>query len=157
MLRYTPTCVGKSFSRLTQMKVLWVYSHVCGKKRHTKNFVRYNSGILPRVWEKVSKKVPKQYRNGYTPTCVGKSAFTHLIHLRGWVYSHVCGKKYTTKLLYDSFKGILPLAWEKDLVFMGKTSILSSFCHEIFYKNHAHYCIILICINSPSIHLSYIV
>ena len=112
---------------------------MCGKKKYPFLFRISGEGSLPLAWEKDNVCTKNLLFLGITPTRVGKS---QLFNIKIWQirdYSHSRGKKHS--IFPPSFVliGILPLVWEKDLVFMGKTSISSSFCHEIFYNKFYKY------------------
>ena len=101
------------------------------------NYANFFIGLLPLAWEKVFLLFPLTIGFRYTPTRVGKRLRSVCRIECQQVYSHSRGKKHISSPDFWKYRGILPLAWEKDLVFMGKTSISSSFCHEIFYnKSH---------------------
>ena len=126
---------------------LWddeVHSHVCGKKVTASAIASFASGTLPRVWEKVQiiARISQSFR--YTPTCVGKRIFLPYFRIYQQVYSHSRGKKSSSHSCGGGSGGILPLAWEKDLVFMGKISVLRPFCYDFFTTNHTNFCTIQI-------------
>ena len=59
---------------------------------------------------------------GTTPTRVGKGTSKKIRHFAAQDYSHSRGKRLESGRYEYKYRGLLPLAWEKDLVFTGKTS-----------------------------------
>ena len=110
------------------------HSHSRGKKALFESEPPKSLGTLPRVWENRYPDRGRSLRRRYTPTCVGKSLTEIHSDIHHQVYSHLRGKKGIIVSVESLTWGLLPLVWEKDLVFMGKTSVSSSFCHEIFYN-----------------------
>ena len=113
LIRYTPTCVGKSVSRSRSSRSTRVHSHSRGKKYKQKFRRLIFIGTLPLAWEKVliTLNQPVLYR--YTPTRVGKRLcrFSPSTSLKD--YSHSRGKKSRGRGRLIPYSGILPLAWEK--------------------------------------------
>lgn len=50
-------------------------------------------------------------------------------------YSHSRGKKSLRKTLCCEWEGTLPLAWEKESVFMRLSEVFAAICTKNFYKN----------------------
>ena len=73
LIRYTPTCVGKSVSRSRSSRSTRVHSHSRGKKYKQKFRRLIFIGTLPLAWEKDHPAYTQLHRNRYTPTRVGKS------------------------------------------------------------------------------------
>ena len=151
--RITPTRVGKSHSPQNWKCYSKDHSHLRGKKLFLKILSMPDTGTLPLTWEKAF--VRKQYSTSArdTPIHVGKresvpvflymhGGYSHSrgkshiqsLHILDYQeHSHLRGKKNIEFTAVETRLGSLPRVWEN----MGKTSILSSFCHEIFYnKSH---------------------
>ena len=71
--RYTPTCVGKTLTRVVPADRTTVHPHVCGENGLI--FVRFveKEGTPPRVWGKLHLRSQGVHGVRYTPTCVGKT------------------------------------------------------------------------------------
>jgi hypothetical protein len=94
LLRYTPTCVGKTFiGHLLPNPAIAVHPHVCGEN------------------ESVDQLARKQ--NRYTPTCVGKTSYdcVHVFLLP--VHPHVCGENTSRSPRPIYGHGTPPRVWGK--------------------------------------------
>ena len=73
IIRYTPTCVGKTISCPDSTSLKKVHPHVCGENNSLCQKSCMDSGTPPRVWGKQSAPQPFLLPTRYTPTCVGKT------------------------------------------------------------------------------------
>ena len=91
VLRFTPTCVGKTTVSPFSDPV----------------FV----GSPPRVWGRLYSSVCLAIQIRFTPTCVGKTWFDHSIIPWAKVHPHVCGEDIVTSLVICSSAGSPPRVW----------------------------------------------
>ena len=71
--RFTPTCVGKSFSAAPGGQCPSVHPHVCGEITRSPAIVTSRVGSPPRVWGNLAGHAALGGFQRFTPTCVGKS------------------------------------------------------------------------------------
>ena len=106
------------------------------KKYYTKIFYLICSADSHSRGKKGIQGCENTYVPGTTPTCVGKVKF-FILHIYFARILPFAWEKASSHACLHPAVGSLPLAWEKDLVFMDKISVSSSFCHWIFYnKSH---------------------
>ena len=78
ILRFTPTCVGKT-SRGGNGKVIHeVHPHVCGENNTRAGAIQYKGGSPPRVWGKREYARPSMVTQGSPPRVWGKRAWPGL-------------------------------------------------------------------------------
>lgn len=110
------------------------HSHSRGKKWNRTCSRSTGVGALPLTWEKACCSFCFFAHLRNTPTCVGKSK-GQLADLRSpWEHSHLRGKKSNCPDMPDKLVGTLPLAWEKDSVFMRHSEVFAAICMKNFYK-----------------------
>ena len=92
LLRYTPTCVGKTIVRIGVGPILKVHPHVRGENRRHLAIPQTAIGTPPRAWGKRDPDRPDRLHNRYTPTCVGKTSYWSSSASCTAVHPHVRGE-----------------------------------------------------------------
>ena len=90
--RFTPTCVGKSLAGKVSAGDVTVHPHVCGEIAPLPGPFCAACGSPPRVWGNQGDAVANEWRNRFTPTCVGKSSRRRCYRSSAPVHPHVCGE-----------------------------------------------------------------
>ena len=93
LLRYTPTCVGKTQYSICGSGVKKVHPHVCGENRRCRSWASLPSGTPPRVWGK--RGPPASHRTQFA------------------VHPHVCGENMASGLQSFHRLGTPPRVWGK--------------------------------------------
>ncbi len=151
VIRYTPTCVGKTYSSIVFVCYTKVHPHVCGENVLVQRRYQLRQGTPPRVWGKRLVWLYVTDACRYTPTCVGKTNHTLTRILVIAVHPHVCGENGARGRMLLTVPGTPPRVWGKlscrrsTAMFVrytptcvGKT-VSQGFC-SIFKKVHPHVC-----------------
>ena len=104
-------------------------SHFRGKKSMDSYSIFFFVGTLPLAWEKGFELCCEKFTNRNTPTCVGKRDIQRLYSNISWEHSRLRGKKSYRGSMLNIAKGTLPLAWEKDAVFMHISEVFAAICN----------------------------
>ena len=89
---FTPTCVGKTLSKLTNSLCSTVHPHVCGENQPIHERYTGKVGSPPRVWGKQVMISNSDTPFRFTPTCVGKTFGGGVSRDVRLVHPHVCGE-----------------------------------------------------------------
>ena len=111
--RFTPTCVGKTFASNRALSHSRVHPHVCGENMAIYRRAFKDAGSPPRVWGKPKPAVTANSRNGFTPTCVGKTTSAQQAIARREVHPHVCGENFEARVCEPLLAGSPPRVWGK--------------------------------------------
>lgn len=84
-------------------------------------------------WQKRDSIKESQLQRN-TPTCMGKGPFEPPTRRPMGEHFHLRGKMVGVLTVPVSPQGTLPLAWEKDSVFMRLSKVFAAICNQIFYK-----------------------
>ncbi len=109
--RFTPTCVGKSYSGGLAGAARTVHPHVRGEILKPEKTVPFGNGSPPRAWGN-----PVNVRGAFplvrfTPTCVGKSPSLKPLRSSTTVHPHVRGEIGLAKWMVGAGSGSPPRAW----------------------------------------------
>jgi len=95
-VRYTPTCVGKTYTGCPRRLGMRVHPHVRGENVIWTVLFLAVQGTPPRAWGKRVDRVWNRDRGRYTPTCVGKTKHPSYPCLLVKVHPHVRGENIET-------------------------------------------------------------
>ena len=76
-MRNTPTCVGKTRQVLTQQQSTGKHPHMRGEDNTHRPWDTSPGETPPHAWGRRHLGKGREDREGNTPTCVGKTAYTH--------------------------------------------------------------------------------
>ena len=127
--RFTPTCVGTSFSACSWLYSYSVHPHVRGDIDIRDEHGIVETGSPPRAWGHQPLPVLVGYPHRFTPTCVGTS--TTDLTPGAWlsVHPHVRGDIFLKRLRHRSPRGSPPRAWGHPLASSRSTTIFSVHPH----------------------------
>ena len=109
-------------------------SHLRGKKFGLRIERLIFPGTLPFTWEKAFRFIGCKNLDRNTPTHVGKRIKSHITSMQRKEHSHLRGKRITEPIRCHERQGTLPLAWEKESVFMRLSKVFAAICMKNFYK-----------------------
>ena len=92
VLRYTPTCVGKTLCALHTILRIQVHPHMRGENCAHYGKATNPDGTPPHAWGKRSEVAKLQFGDRYTPTCVGKTIAARRRVLACPVHPHMRGE-----------------------------------------------------------------
>ena len=120
-MRNTPTCVGKTITARKRCSKLQKHPHVRGEDLRSSAARRIVIETPPRAWGRLMVSCPLRASRGNTPTCVGKTYFSHIRGLHKEKHPHVRGedKPRLTKTLKNIETP--PRAWGRQDVHEEKT------------------------------------
>ena len=72
-IRFTPTCVGKTFGQTKEECLQTVHPHMCGEDVTLGGQLQANTGSPPHVWGRRPPRNTRKRQPRFTPTCVGKT------------------------------------------------------------------------------------
>ena len=147
--RNTPTCVGKTDSRVKLEFTLEKHPHVRGEDISKKSIDDTHRETPPRAWGRHMDGDASldDWRN--TPTCVGKTRHSSSRGGKHWKHPHVRGEDISKKSIDDTHRETPPRAWGRHMdgdaslddwrntpTCVGKTFYQSQ---ELFFnKKHPH-------------------
>ena len=111
--RFTPTCVGKIYTRCAPPRSVSVHPHVRGENLTRNPSQSPQIGSPPRAWGKYSKPIETSSYARFTPTCVGKIPLVVCCWASAAVHPHVRGENSTATLRPLARYGSPPRAWGK--------------------------------------------
>ncbi len=109
--RFTPTCVGNTFSTRSINSSTSVHPHVCGEYDGTGLSYRVNDGSPPRVWGIPPLPPTPVPEPRFTPTCVGNTHDNLHYQIFYTVHPHVCGEYSIPRYSKFHFNGSPPRVW----------------------------------------------
>ena len=111
--RFTPTPVGKTWSRGRRSSAGEVHPHACGENTWHGPAHGYDVGSPPRLWGKPAADHPAERGGRFTPTPVGKTRI--LGGRRGMevVHPHACGENFDWYADVEDPRGSPPRLWGK--------------------------------------------
>ncbi len=92
LLRFIPTCVGNSYSKITTVFEASVHPHVCGELFSASDSTVKWFGSSPRVWGTLKSLSNLAAFFRFIPTCVGNSVNNSDEKIKLTVHPHVCGE-----------------------------------------------------------------
>ena len=110
-VRFTPTCVGNTWTWWTWWTFAAVHPHVCGEYADVGVQVFRFLGSPPRVWGIPNAKHSAPHLGRFTPTCVGNTFNVVADCLPRPVHPHVCGEYAWINLRWRSPIGSPPRVW----------------------------------------------
>ena len=112
--RITPACAGKSVTYTWAVGVREDHPRVCGEKEAGALSEVYETGSPPRVRGKDIKPAVREFNQGITPACAGKSTSASL--RISWSRDHprVCGEKFCQNKSTITSRGSPPRVRGKD-------------------------------------------
>ncbi len=92
--RFTPTCVGTTFSSSSVDSRATVHPHVCGDNSTIQATKASDHGSPPRVWGQPRPDRQPAASDRFTPTCVGTTNRSRAQPVERAVHPHVCGDNH---------------------------------------------------------------
>jgi len=89
--RFTPTCVGTTSAPRRSLSRPSVHPHVRGDNATETYYTPIDGGSPPRAWGQRNGGGANDYKNRFTPTCVGTTTIAHQHAMIGTVHPHVRG------------------------------------------------------------------
>ena len=110
-LRFTPTCVGKTGTSITDASSIPVHPHVRGEDNSFSVRFGAGTGSPPRAWGRRRPRGESFAPRRFTPTCVGKTRCRSWCGSRPTVHPHVRGEDFSLAELRKCGYGSPPRAW----------------------------------------------
>ncbi len=110
-LRFTPTCVGTTCTRLGACHWHAVHPHVRGDNSQSARARAKSVGSPPRAWGQRPVRAVAARTLRFTPTCVGTTASMCAVAFRAAVHPHVRGDNLTAISVPCLLCGSPPRAW----------------------------------------------
>ena len=110
-LRFTPTCVGTARGCRRANRSAPVHPHVRGDGQGNERLVGGRAGSPPRAWGRRARRVRRQLRRRFTPTCVGTASRCRGRTGRSSVHPHVRGDGCSGGSMSARRRGSPPRAW----------------------------------------------
>ena len=109
--RFTPTCVGKTQEKKPGGSAFSVHPHVRGEDSIRPLPAGVTDGSPPRAWGRRVPREPRDPCERFTPTCVGKTAWTPPAPCGPPVHPHVRGEDLHRLVRSGPTIGSPPRAW----------------------------------------------
>ncbi len=107
----TPTCVGRTASRIPAVKLTGKHPHVRGEDANSIHKSVFALETPPRAWGGLKALLAALLWAGNTPTCVGRTDRQETPRRQGWKHPHVRGEDPDTCASPDTSAETPPRAW----------------------------------------------
>ena len=111
MIRFTPTCVGKTAMTMSPGISSPVHPHMRGEDVHTNVVLLQIVGSPPHAWGRQVKKQNIMRELRFTPTCVGKTSHRTVQDQYSTVHPHMRGEDALYDRIIMNPPGSPPHAW----------------------------------------------
>ncbi len=130
LIRFTPTCVGKTWRSGRLRGRLAVHPHVCGEDFEVQEHMPFRHGSPPRVWGRLPRDDAEPAAQRFTPTCVEDAVVCAFRGVIGGSPPRVWGRLGGGRL-HGAGLRFTPTC-------VGKTTC--TLCNECIYTVHPHVC-----------------